>query len=194
MIVIGFVGRAGAGKNTAASILKSRLEEDGFSCVEVAFADTLKGQLACMFNNGDVRPFHDRSLKETMKIYRDHTPRQLMQMYGMAMRKTFGDNVWVDVLKNKLSGMGHVDCVIVTDVRFVEEADMILSLPNSILYFIHRATQQINHASEDVVDRVLEKYKNEMIHLHNNHSIDYFRVHIIFMAYLKVKNLIEDQK
>lgn len=97
-IDVGFIGLAGAGKDTAALALV----EQGWK--RVAFADKLKS-LAFMFG---------------WDGHKDSAGRKLLQDLGMAAR-TYNSDFWVN---ETYSGINAKYCVF-TDVRFENEAQFI---------------------------------------------------------------------
>ena len=64
-MIYAFIGRKRSGKNTAADILKLRLDEQCLSYIEVAFADRIKKPLAAMFGVSE-SVFHDQTKKEVI--------------------------------------------------------------------------------------------------------------------------------
>jgi hypothetical protein len=144
--VIGLGFKARAGKDEVANHL---VRNHGFT--RVAFADLLKEACGTIF--GLSRDQLYGSLKETEDPFWGCSPRHILQTVGTeCLRKGFSDDVWVRALERKIQQNPGVDYV-VSDVRFVNEAEMCLRLGGS-LYRIERpghseltATTAV-HASE----------------------------------------------
>jgi len=116
--LIGFSGKAGAGKDTAANHL---WKADDY--VKLSFAAPLKTAVCSIFGMSAVR-LEDRALKETVVKQWGMTPRQMMQRMGDALRREFGEDLFVRIAEMNLDALDDDD-VAFSDVRFQEEADMI---------------------------------------------------------------------
>lgn len=117
-------GRAFSGKSTLASAIPSLLPGPWR---EVAFADPLKTvcrEVANVFGVQLSREhFYDPVLKETPLSSPELTTRQIMQYIGTdVLRKYLGENVFVTALVNSILLDGTEDNIIITDVRFPNEA------------------------------------------------------------------------
>lgn len=126
MKIYAFLGRKLSGKDTCASLLiQDKLKNKKIK--RLAFADQIKSALAIMFNVTDTDVFHDQSRKETEKIYGNYTARDLMCWYGSEMRKKFGDSFFSDIVRLMLKDalVDNCDAVVITDVRFISEQNMI---------------------------------------------------------------------
>lgn len=125
-MIYAFLGRKRSGKNTAADVLKSRLDEVGVTYHELAFATVMKKTLASMFNVPE-ELFHDQSKKETPCVLGKHTPRELLCWFGDMMRGKFGQDFFVKITRDIIvERLKEYDVVIVTDLRFpIETYDMI---------------------------------------------------------------------
>ena len=126
-MLIGLTGKAGSGKDTVASFL---VEQHDF--MPVAFADPLKKGLMAMFNLGP-EYFSDSKLKEEDIPELDVSPRILMQTLGTEWaRNLLDENIWVDIARRKIKAFDSYS-VVVTDVRFENEAALIKELGGVIL-------------------------------------------------------------
>lgn len=120
MKLIGLVGAAGAGKDTAASYLVER------GWVRIAFADKLKA-MAYDINPWISRPksvggfvrLHHLVDSIGWDVAKTSFPevRKFLQDLGVAARKHIAEDVWVDAAIGIMDGHN----VVVTDVRFKNE-------------------------------------------------------------------------
>lgn len=116
-VVIGLSGQAGAGKDTVADYL---VQSWGFS--KVSFAGPLKDAISSMFCITKAQ-MEDRKLKEQVIEEWGKSPRQLNQWLGTeVMRKQFDVDFF---LKRMDISIGYEDLVVVSDVRFDNEAEYI---------------------------------------------------------------------
>lgn len=153
MKLIGVTGFARAGKDTVGQIL---VQEQNY--IRLAFADPIKNMVASML---------DMPLDKLEEI-KDHcldpldglTPRYLMQTLGTNWgRDLIHKDIWVRLLREEilLSAELRPDKnIVVTDVRFPEEVDMIRELGGHI-WKVTRDNQNINlfaHESESYVPSI----------------------------------------
>ena len=144
-MIIGLVGPKGAGKDTVADYLVANY---GFT--KLAFADPVKKVCEVMFAL-DPLYFHCPLLKEEVVPAWGYSPRQMMQIVGTDMvRAHMGDKFWVQHLQVRLQALGPDAKVVVSDVRFANEADFIQSLSDSFLLRVTngRVTCTDTHVSE----------------------------------------------
>jgi len=121
MRVIGIAGRKGAGKDTAAKALI-----DVCGARRFAFADPLKSGVREMF--GLTHEHTDGGLKEDVIPWLGVTPRHLLQTGGTEWaRKMIAQDVWVRVARQNLYRRQEdgVELVVMPDVRFLEEVEVI---------------------------------------------------------------------
>lgn len=117
--VIGITGRAGAGKNLAASLVP------GGTVIQLA--DPIYDMLAVMLGVS-VEQLRDREFKESPVPWVGKSPRELLQTLGTEWgRNTIRQDLWIVVARRRIAelleaGRGPV---VVADVRFDNEADMI---------------------------------------------------------------------
>jgi hypothetical protein len=158
--LIGLTGYAQVGKDTFASIL---VEKYGYR--RVAFADTIRSFLY------EVNPMVGCSpsgyLKELVnlvgwdKAKQEPQVRRLLQDTGVAARTLIGDDVWISAA---LADLDPSEKVVVTDVRFKNEAEMIRLLGGQLWRIKRYNTNAVNdHVSE--ID--LDGYAVDQIFLNN---------------------------
>lgn len=185
MIVIGLTGPSGAGKDSVARVLEAR-----FRIATLSFATVLKRELVDAFDC-DERLFHDPALKLiptdalTLRNCRDPkfvayaweighldavTPRTLMERWGDFQRSMEPD-YFVRRAEQTLGlyeRMGGLDAVVITDVRFANEAKMLagaggdlwrVTRPGLVRQSHHRSQTELDNwpvAAEIVNDGTLE--------------------------------------
>lgn len=145
-LLLGLVGRAGAGKDTVAAYL-----DDQYGFARMALADPIKAMLAALWADADLDPrwLTDRALKEQPSPL-GPSYRQLMQSLGTEWGRHISSTFWVRIAQYKaLLAMQRGDNVVITDVRFANEAGWITAA-GGVLVRIHRDTAQPvhSHASE----------------------------------------------
>lgn len=106
-MIIGLSGKAGAGKNMVGMYLRMLAHLAGISCVQIGFADALKEKAERCGWNG----------------LKDAPGRHFLQVLGTKYRDTDVD-YWLRPVILLLSGHPK-DLVVITDVRFPNEAQMI---------------------------------------------------------------------
>lgn len=134
MIVIGLCGPAGAGKNSVAEILCSRL-----SFRQMAFADPLY-EAAAAITGISVEAMQDRGIKEREIGWLGKSPRRILQLLGTEFgRGHLGSDVWIRHLGRRLSAMQESGKnVVITDVRFPNEAAYIANRAGGAIWKVAR--------------------------------------------------------
>lgn len=149
-VVIGLHGVAGSGKNTVAAML------GGFS--EVYFAQPLYEALG-VITGLPVELLRDREVKETVIAWIGKSPRQMLQTLGTDWgREMVCDRIWVEVASRRIERIrGNV---VVTDVRFDNEAEMLKQRFGAAIWKVVRpgATTCVWHPSErGVSDHLIDQ-------------------------------------
>jgi hypothetical protein len=144
--LIGLVGPAGVGKDTVRHML-----EDNFDFEGLAFADPLRAMLAPLLDQVHEHHAHlaDRDLKEHPIESLGTSGRHLMQTLGDWGRAIEPD-WWVRILGQRVRHLHALDVrrVVVSDVRFANEADWVRSQGGK-LWRISRTTHAVRaHSSE----------------------------------------------
>lgn len=170
MSIVGIAGKAHHGKDT----LGRTFVRNGYT--RLAFADALKD--ACKIIFGFTAAELDDAKKEEVDPFWGMTRRSILQRVGTdCFRDHFSEDIWVKVVERKIRDMLSKDPnarIVITDVRFQNEADMIRRLGGVVLKVVrytnaHKKTAS-QHASEtqDIVcDRVIDNnhrgfYKNRL--------------------------------
>lgn len=140
--IIGLAGYAQSGKDTVASIL---IEEYGYR--RMAFADKIRAILYDLnpdVEGLDLKFFVDNDgWDETKSIPQ---VRKLLQDLGVAVRSHIHPDVWVSAV---LDHIHPAEKVVITDVRFINEADYITRMGGQLWRVIRPGVGAVNdHISE----------------------------------------------
>lgn len=174
--IIGLVGRAGAGKDTVASILS---ESHGH--IRVAFADALRIEVANAFKI-DPRMMDDRFQKERVSdritiarcddqafiarmkelghdIHQHRSPRQILRWWGTEYRRQVcTDKYWLERMQDSIDSLMRTGTrkIVITDVRFINEAEFINSLFGQIWRVTRTSADSVeaDHPSESEQDQI----------------------------------------
>ena len=130
--ILGIAGRAGSGKDTIGDYLVKK-----YGWEKMSFASALKDITSILFGwdrdmlageTPENRKLREEKDEYWSKVFNDTiTPRRMLQILGTnILRKHLGENIWVDVLKRKL--INSDKNIVITDVRFPNEIDMIRNL------------------------------------------------------------------
>ena len=129
--LIGFAGKKRSGKDTAAGFLSEALPAEHI--VRLSFALPLKRWVADMFH------ISLETLEQQKARYR-----KALQFLGEFARELWGDDYWIRKLNIELNKCGEGDVVIITDVRYKNEAEYIRAL-GGVVVRINRVTSRIDH-------------------------------------------------
>ena len=151
--IIGITGSAGSGKDTIGDILVNNLP----NWEKVSFANHLKDVTSLLFGfdrkmlAGETP--EDRAIREqpdkfwSEKMGKDFTPRFALQYLGTnLLRNQLHQNIWVDCLERKI--MESDKNIVITDVRFPNEIDMIRNVGLTIPYLVEFNTNTSLNAKE----------------------------------------------
>lgn len=162
-MLIGLTGKARSGKDTVGDWLETEI---GFQ--RVAFAGALKEGLATMLGLSERHVHGD--LKETVLPEFGKSPRQMMQSLGTEWgRMCVCEDIWLIVAKNKVEYlMSKGYSVVLTDVRFDNEAALVREMGGEVWHIQRDAAQKVNaHQSEAGV----AKLEGDFL-LENNSTLD----------------------
>lgn len=156
------------------------LDEDTQECIDLMDGVKEKGLINLMMN---CAPLSEDWMSQTLiaPSVSYISGRQYLQNFGNGARTVFGDTFWIDmVLPNPTlhEGWGcpndllidfypEADAVIVTDVRYPNEAERINALGGVVIEVVRPCLSSDGHASEMPLPRPLVKYT-----IQNSGSLD----------------------
>lgn len=148
-MLIGISGKKMVGKDTVGDHL---VANHGF--VKVAYADTLKDAVCAVFG-WDQRHVNGE-LKEVVDPYWNMTPRHVLQYVGTELFRSWIPDIWVRAAMRRIMNareLGGWQRVVITDVRFPNEANVILE-QGGLVWKVHRPGLPADdlHASETALD------------------------------------------
>lgn len=127
MKIIGVNGLIEGGKSTVADYL---VENYGYQ--KMSFSTALKESTMNLFGLTPDQVFTTKG-KATVDDFWGITPREILQRYGTeSIREVFGYDFWVRVLDKKIRSMNPDSKIVVDDVRFLEESELIKSYGGQI--------------------------------------------------------------
>jgi hypothetical protein len=153
--VIGIGGRAGSGKNVVAGMIAD--------AKVIQLADPLYAMISAMLGVSQER-LRDRDFKERAIEWLGKSPRQLLQTLGTEWGRTLvSEDVWLAIAEQRIAAMleDGVPCVVVADLRFDNEAEMIRRLGGQVWEVLRPDAPGVaEHASErglapHLVDRTI---------------------------------------
>lgn len=153
-MLIGLCGYKGSGKDTVADIL---VKDYGF--VKKSFAEPLKEGLKSLFDLSDEQ-LHDSEQKELLDQRWNRTPRQLMQWLATdVLRTQFDENFFVKHLDSRLPSGCDDNKIVISDVRFVNEAEMLKSRGGIIVRINRDVSHDDKHQSEYEFTKIKSDFK-----------------------------------
>jgi hypothetical protein len=160
-LIIGLTGYAQSGKDTVANIL---IEHFGYR--RVAFADPIRKLLHEMNPTVKDGGYRLRGVVDGYgwDVAKTAFPevRTLLQNLGVGARNTFGEDFWVS---QALMGLEPTDKVVITDVRFTNEADAIKQYAGAQMWRIKRVG--VNPVNEHVSESQMDGYSVDQIFVNN---------------------------
>ena len=162
-MLIGLTGYAQSGKDTLAEILVSK-----FGFTRVAFADPIRDfcyEANPMISHVGNEPVFLRTVVDRDgwdKAKQISGVRRLLQNVGVAARNNFGQDFWVMQAMQKVR---YESRIVVTDVRFINEAEWIKNYEDSHIWRVVRPGVEAvnNHVSESQ----MAEYKVDQVFLND---------------------------
>ena len=181
-MLIGIIGPKGSGKSTLANIIQQK-----YNFELMSFASVVKDISSIIFGydrellEGETK--ESRIWRETIDkdwsklLNKDITPRITLQIIGTEFgRKILGQNIWIEVLKNKISKNKNKN-IIISDIRYENEAQFIRD-NKGILIRVSKSNLEFNlsetHSSEMELYNIKEDHSIE-----NNGTIEQLEQQII---------------
>lgn len=150
MIIIGISGKKGSGKDTFASLLANELlRKQGLKVTLKAFADKLKKCCAILSGQFDWI-FYDQNSKNKKAGLLSMTNRELMQKFGDLTRQLDQD-IWIKLALEPDTRI-NPDVLIITDVRFRNEAKAIKDKGGILIRIESDRSEEDSHISEIDLD------------------------------------------
>ena len=123
--VIGFSGPKTSGKDTCAARLLTRNEIEGRDYFRrIAFAGAIKENCARMFGLTEEEMEVDALKEKVLERWPYLKPRTILMNEADGLRERYDGNIHVRAWLRQVSAVGD-ECVVVTDLRFPEEVEMI---------------------------------------------------------------------
>lgn len=148
-IIIGLIGKKKSGKDTIASMMLDILHDDPEKInvvMTTSFAAALKREVCegCGISY------------EYLTEHKDNF-RLILQGWGTNFRRQLcGEDYWVKKVESEILTLNNTDYVIITDVRFQNEADMIRKMSGQLVRVIREETDDYTdlHPSEEQMDMI----------------------------------------
>jgi thymidine kinase len=143
-MLIGFTGKMGAGKTTAAGMLTPNI---------LSFAEPLKKAAKILFLLTDDQLYTTEG-KARIDPRWGMTPRQILQHLGTNLMRAWIPGFWEKLMMEQLAQIDYKNQVVaIDDCRFPQEADLIRSLGGQVVHVLGRSTmfateEEANHESE----------------------------------------------
>lgn len=170
MVIIGLIGKKGSGKTTVANYLQKKL---GYH--EIAFADALKETIQIWYPDLDQKVLHDPMLKEVpVDALNGSTPRSIMQKIGTDLvREHYDDELWLNIVKKKISMLKPNDNIVVSDIRFQNELDTITEYNMSEKVIIFRIIRtNLEKVDDKHITENQELSSSFIVNLYNDGTIE----------------------
>lgn len=140
--IIGFGGPKTSGKDTAAARLLTRNEVDGRQYFrKIAFAGAIKKSCQLMFGLTDDEIEVDALKEKTLERWPYLKPRQILMDEANGLRDRYDGNIHVRAWLRQVAAVGN-ECVLITDLRFPEEIEMIKNMGGYICYVQRKTAEE----------------------------------------------------
>ena len=141
---MGLLGTKGVGKDTVADYIVSR-----YNVEKRAFASPIKEACAILFQL-PIGRFEGED-KEVCDAHHELSPRQMMQLVGTDFfRDQVCQDFWIDHFKKWYAARDPSRPVVVTDVRFQNEVDVIKALGGEVVRLIRPHKGSGRHTMSDL--------------------------------------------
>lgn len=153
-MIIGLAGRARSGKDTTAQFIC-----DAVQAQQISFAQPLRDGLKAMFNLRDEH-FSEALKERPLPHVGGKSPRTLMQTLGTEWgREMISRGLWTELAMHRAKSLlvdpSQVNAVVISDVRFDEEAAAILESGGVVIEVVRPGAPKVaKHSSEMGVNEV----------------------------------------
>ena len=200
--VIIITGKAQSGKDSAALVIKNLLKIKGFSSKSYSMAEELKNICINLFGMEYQQCWGENKDKDTdtsflwenlpvgsetiarlmlnsngKKINQAMTAREVMQIWGTDIFRSFDPNCWVRSTLNKIEKEG-MDFAIISDARFPNEINFAES-HNPIVIKLTRDVIDNKHSSETALDDFIFSKHNHYIIDNQSMSMEFKNAEIL---------------
>lgn len=181
-MIIGIIGSARVGKDTFATMLAEEMFDVAkIRFILMAYATELKKRLQSDFDLsyeqlwGSDKEKPDYRYKK--KGFKDSywTPREIMQFVGTDCYRSVDDLFWVKLLFRVINDNEYKH-VIITDIRFPEEADPISERGGYLIKVTSKRDLETINGSSHSSETSMNDYTNIDFHVRNDGSLDDLRV------------------
>lgn len=162
--LIGLVGRKRSGKDTIAKFVTEMMEE--FTIM--SFADPLKQACKHAYY---LRDSQLEDTKDVVDVIWGMTPRDMMKSLGGKYFRNEDPGHWVKVMELRMAGIDHV---IISDVRFENEAQFIRDNGG---YLIHVSRDMESNNDDHVTEKTTDEIRCDYS-INNNGSLVDLRVQL----------------
>ena len=143
--ILALTGPKGSGKSTIAQALKENnpLFQDASI---LSFATPLKSMAKCLLHPDAFLPENKENPEFGLC---GRSPRYILQTLGTEWgRRYIGESIWVEQMKKKIESLSVP--ILIDDIRFENEAEMIKTFDNALIISVQRKNHTIldGHASE----------------------------------------------
>jgi len=158
-MIIGLTGNKQTGKDTCANFLVKN-----YNFIQLSYAEPLKNICRTLFD------FNEEQLngtkKEEIDEYWKITPRHAMQFIGTEffrnqMEKLIPNiekNFWIKLMEQRIIKLKDKCNIVISDVRFLNEAELIRKYDGFIIKIIRNTNQYDNHPSEIETNKINFNY------------------------------------
>lgn len=152
-MIIGLTGLAGSGKDTVRTYLEERQAFAG-----LAFADPIRAMLSTLFQQVGASDewMTDRLLKEGTIPALGTSYRHLAQTLGTEWGRSVAYDFWLRIAQARVAAMLDmgVKCVVISDVRFKNEADWIRSIGGHVWRVDRPGLEPVRLHSSELISHI----------------------------------------
>ena len=140
--------------------------------------DTFADYMVAQYPNTTRMAFADKLYTVAARVqtelgYQPVKDPKLLQALGQSMKHVYGPNVWVDIIEKKILATDPMVNIIVTDLRFPQEWDM-LQRHGFTRVKINRPNRPIDRDPNDISEIALDDYLFDHV-IENIGSMDDYR-------------------